>query len=318
MWPLIFSLSLSNGVGVGGRGAGFYTIVGGLPLLDGGDLTNFFFNPSKYPAFTAQEERFRNGNLTENKLEKWRAALTEAASLSKEWDSPNVASWHQSKFIKEIVKHIMDRHQDAHMNVSIFPPGMDSGSRIIITTEDAQLLNVLEVDDVYGAQGIQVIADKYRQNLQMIEDYKDFILKSHAQAHEKERRLIAEIKSERMKRTSEAQNIDDIEESLDQMFPLSTLTSTMNAIMIGMGDQGCGLGALQGNALDFELEEEIISRNALVGNGAETRMPLCYAYGGFGERINRDDTAKKDSVQGTMHLSIPGISEYGDKQQQEL
>lgn len=31
-----------------------------------------------------------------------------------------------------------------------------SGSRIIITTEDAQLLNVLEVDDVYGAQGIQV------------------------------------------------------------------------------------------------------------------------------------------------------------------
>lgn len=102
------------------------------------------------------------------------------------------------------------------------------------------------------------------------------------------------------------------------MFPLSTLTSAMNAIMIGTGDQGCGLGALQGNALDFELEEEIISRNALVGNGGEMRMPLCYANGGFGERINRDDTAKKDSVQETMHLSILGISEYGDKQQQEL
>lgn len=96
------------------------------------------------------------------------------------------------------------------------------------------------------------------------------------------------------------------------MFPLSTLTSTMSAIMIGMGDQGCGLGALQGNMLDFELGEEITRRNALVGNGGETRMPLCYAYGGFGERINRDDTAEKDSVQGTMHLSIPGISEYGD------
>ena len=44
-------------------------------------------------AFTAQEERFRNGNLPENKLEKWRAALTEAASLSKGWDLLNVASW---------------------------------------------------------------------------------------------------------------------------------------------------------------------------------------------------------------------------------
>nr|POE78188.1 hypothetical protein CFP56_35710 [Quercus suber] len=180
------------------------------------------------------------------------------------------------------------------------------------------LVGINQIDDVYGAQGIQVIEDKYRQNLQMIEDYKDFILKSHTQALEKERLLIAEIKSERMERTSEAQNIDDIEERLDQMFPLSTLTSTMNAIMIGMGDQGCGLGALQENALDFELEEEIISRNALVGNGGETRMPLCYAYGGFGERINRDDTAEKDSVQGTMNLSIPGISEYGDRQQQEL
>ncbi|KAK9996286.1 hypothetical protein SO802_020972 [Lithocarpus litseifolius] len=99
------------------------------------------------------------------------------------------------------------------------------------------------------------------------------------------------------------------------MFPLSTLTSTKNAIMIGMGDEGCGLGL---NALDFELEKEIISRNALVGNGGGTRMPLCYAYGGFGEEINRDDTAEKDAVQGTMHLSIPGLSEYGDRQQQEL
>jgi hypothetical protein len=31
-----------------------------------------------------------------------------------------------------------------------------SRSRIIITTKDAQLLNILEVDDVYGDQGIQV------------------------------------------------------------------------------------------------------------------------------------------------------------------
>lgn len=31
-----------------------------------------------------------------------------------------------------------------------------SGSRIVITTKDARLLNVLEVDDIYGDEGIQM------------------------------------------------------------------------------------------------------------------------------------------------------------------
>ena len=31
-----------------------------------------------------------------------------------------------------------------------------SGSRIVITTRDPQLLSVLEVDNVYGEQGIEV------------------------------------------------------------------------------------------------------------------------------------------------------------------
>lgn len=48
MWPPILSLSLSKGARVGGGGAGFCTVVGGLPLLNGGGLTEFFFNPSKY------------------------------------------------------------------------------------------------------------------------------------------------------------------------------------------------------------------------------------------------------------------------------
>jgi hypothetical protein len=44
-------------------------------------------------AFTTHEERFRAGNLPKNKLEKWRAALTEAATLSQGWDLQNVESW---------------------------------------------------------------------------------------------------------------------------------------------------------------------------------------------------------------------------------
>jgi hypothetical protein len=45
-------------------------------------------------AFATHEERFRGGNLAESKLEKWRAALTEAATLSQGWDLQNVASWY--------------------------------------------------------------------------------------------------------------------------------------------------------------------------------------------------------------------------------
>lgn len=45
-------------------------------------------------AFSTHEERVKVGNLAENRLmEKWRAALAEAASLSQGWDLQTVASW---------------------------------------------------------------------------------------------------------------------------------------------------------------------------------------------------------------------------------
>ncbi|KAK2969876.1 hypothetical protein RJ640_024126 [Escallonia rubra] len=57
------------------------------------------------------------------------------------------------------------------------------GSRIIITTRDDELLNVLEVDQVYGAQGIQIIEEKCKENLQMIEDLLGLLHKSHIETH---------------------------------------------------------------------------------------------------------------------------------------
>ncbi|KAJ7950631.1 putative Disease resistance protein family [Quillaja saponaria] len=245
--------------------------------------------------------------------------LKQASCTTHGWDMQNVASWHQSKFIKEIMKHILSRRQDTHMCASIFPPrieaakeylnlllsvisddvlivgiwGMDktnvaksiynqnlerfeascflsdvnviaeqtdglltlqkqflsdilmednidissiktgtnmiknalrtkrvlavldnvnkldqlnalarnrnwfgSGSRIIITTTDSHLLNVLEVDDVYGSQGIQVLEEQFQKNLETINALKEHIQIIHAQAHEREKSLMAEIERE--------------------------------------------------------------------------------------------------------------------------
>ncbi|XAR51650.1 hypothetical protein NMG60_11006331 [Bertholletia excelsa] len=70
-------------------------------------------------AFDKHEERFRSGIQEKNKVERWRAALTEAASSLHGWDLQNCASRHQSKFVEEIVKHILGRRQDAHMSASL-------------------------------------------------------------------------------------------------------------------------------------------------------------------------------------------------------
>lgn len=299
-------------------------------------------------AFRKHEDRFRLENMDESKLGSWREGLKQAASSSVGWDMQNVASWHQSKFIKEIVKHIMSRRQDAHMNASIFPPrrevaeeylnlllsvvsddilviglcGVDMtniakaiynknftrfeyssflsdiskiaeqpdglivlqksflgdileeenidienvkvgtqkiqsafcgkrmlavldnvnrldhlnalarkrdwfgpGSRIIITTKDPHLLNVLEVDDVYGTRGIQVIEDQYRQNLLQINDLLQDMLRLHIQSCGRELFLLEEIEKEQKKNASQARMIEKLQGSINQWDPLNLLTS---------------------------------------------------------------------------------------------
>ncbi|KAJ7961784.1 NBS-LRR resistance protein [Quillaja saponaria] len=103
-----------------------------------------------------------------------------------------------------------------------------SGSRIVITTRDHQLLNILEVDDVYGTRGIQVIEDQFRQNLEMINGLKEYIQNYHVQANEREKFLIAEIVREKKKNALHvyAQVIADLQMILTQSTPQNVLTST--------------------------------------------------------------------------------------------
>ncbi|XP_024026000.1 TMV resistance protein N [Morus notabilis] len=91
-----------------------------------------------------------------------------------------------------------------------------SGSRIIITTRDANLLCTLESDDIYGPQGIQILKDKYGQNLEMIEGLEEFVRKMHYQAQRKVGSLMAELERERKKNALQGQIIA---ESRDLVLP---------------------------------------------------------------------------------------------------
>ncbi|XP_004304955.1 PREDICTED: TMV resistance protein N-like [Fragaria vesca subsp. vesca] len=310
--------------------------------------------------FSAALDQHERTGRTEDKLEAWRTSLTEAASQPYGFDMQDAAAWLQSKFIKEIVKHVLSRYQDAHLSVSIFPPRLDagkeymnsllgvisddiliigicgidktdlaqeaydqnfhrfesssfikdvnkmaeqpnglvalqkrflsdmlevdnvdindvkegtelikyearrkrvlfildnlnkldqlnalarsrdwfgSGSRIVITTRDPQLLSVLEVDNVYGEQGIEVLETQFQQNLQMIKDMEETIRGPSFQAHDLERSLIAKIEAERRKNNAQAQIIAELQKNSKSSFPLYALDSTTDVLLDGKGPE---------------------------------------------------------------------------------
>ncbi|KAK9943782.1 hypothetical protein M0R45_009379 [Rubus argutus] len=332
---------------------------------------------------------------TQDKLEAWRASLTEAAGQPDGFDMQDAATWLQSKFIKEIVKHVLSRYQDAHLSVSIFPPRLDagkeyinlllsvisddiliigicgtnktavaedaydqnfrrfesssfikdvnkmaeqpngllalqkqflsdilvvdnvevadvkegtelikdvagrkrvlvildnvnkldqlnalarsrewfgSGSRIIITTRDPQLLSVLEVDNVYGALGIEVIETQFQQNLQMIKDMEETIRRSYVQAHDRERSLIAEIEAIRRQNNAEAQIIAALQKNLNSSFPLNALDLASDVLLDGKGPGNFeGLGDYRA-LLGFVTEKEMIIGDASVNDELKAKM----------------------------------------------
>ncbi|XP_049407067.1 disease resistance protein RUN1-like [Solanum stenotomum] len=58
-------------------------------------------------------------------MEKWKAALTEAANLSG-WDLRNVADGHESKFIESIIKQVLQEVNQTPLDVAQYPIGLDS------------------------------------------------------------------------------------------------------------------------------------------------------------------------------------------------
>ncbi|KAH0635071.1 hypothetical protein KY284_037857 [Solanum tuberosum] len=59
------------------------------------------------------------------RMEKWKAALTEAADLSG-WDLRNIADGHESKFIESIIKQVLKEVNQTPLDVAQYPIGLDS------------------------------------------------------------------------------------------------------------------------------------------------------------------------------------------------
>ncbi|CAL5416430.1 unnamed protein product [Camellia sinensis] len=100
-------------------------------------------------AFGRHEKR----NVDEmEKLDGWRAALSEAANLSG-WDLQNVANGHEAKFIRKIVREVLCKLKYAILNVAVHPVGIDS------RVEHINLMLSIGSDDIrmigiYGWGGI--------------------------------------------------------------------------------------------------------------------------------------------------------------------
>ncbi|XP_049388265.1 disease resistance protein Roq1-like [Solanum stenotomum] len=59
------------------------------------------------------------------RVEKWKAALTEAANLSG-WDLRNIADGHESKFIESIIEQVLQEANQTPLDVAHYPIGLDS------------------------------------------------------------------------------------------------------------------------------------------------------------------------------------------------
>nr|XP_016505080.1 PREDICTED: TMV resistance protein N-like [Nicotiana tabacum] len=87
------------------------------------------------------------------RVEKWRAALTEAANLSG-WDLQNVADGHESKFIEKIIQVVLQEVNQTPLDVAWHPVGVD------YRVKDIELLLQNECEDevrmigIHGVGGI--------------------------------------------------------------------------------------------------------------------------------------------------------------------
>ncbi|KAH0739126.1 hypothetical protein KY290_037831 [Solanum tuberosum] len=76
-------------------------------------------------SFGEDLEKHKDRLFGAQRMEKWKAALTEAANLSG-WDLRNVADGHESKFIESIIKQVLQEVNQTPLDVAQYPIGLDS------------------------------------------------------------------------------------------------------------------------------------------------------------------------------------------------
>ncbi|KAH0637519.1 hypothetical protein KY289_037434 [Solanum tuberosum] len=69
--------------------------------------------------------KHKERSIGAERMEKWKAALTEAANLSG-WDLRNIADGHESKFIESIIKQVLQEANQTPLDVAHYPIGLDS------------------------------------------------------------------------------------------------------------------------------------------------------------------------------------------------
>ncbi|KAB1218978.1 TMV resistance protein N [Morella rubra] len=86
------------------------------------------------------------------RLQKWRAALTEAANIAG-WDLQNLANGYESKFIEKIVEEVLHNVNPVHLHVAVHPVGIDSRVEKMKALLDLGT-NDVRIVGIYGMGGI--------------------------------------------------------------------------------------------------------------------------------------------------------------------
>nr|XP_033509466.1 disease resistance protein TAO1-like isoform X3 [Nicotiana tomentosiformis] len=87
------------------------------------------------------------------RVEKWRAALTEAANLSG-WDLQNVADGHESKFIENIIQQVLQEVNQTPLDVAWHPVGVDYRVKDIEWLLQNECEDEVRMIGIHGVGGI--------------------------------------------------------------------------------------------------------------------------------------------------------------------
>ncbi|KAL3360073.1 hypothetical protein AABB24_016528, partial [Solanum stoloniferum] len=87
------------------------------------------------------------------RVEKWRAALTEAANLSG-WDLRNMADGHESKFIGSIIKQVLQEVNQKPLDVAHYLIGLDSSIQHIELLLQSECEHEVHMVGICGVGGI--------------------------------------------------------------------------------------------------------------------------------------------------------------------